>query len=99
MAKNDSEVGRELVAELERRSGRRIRSREDIAAYLDELSRNAAEKNVKRRTLKNFLLAVLLIGAAGQYYFIDVQLRILAQPNVTVFVPVKGDSAPQRPYI
>ncbi len=99
MAKNDGEVGRELVAELERRSGRRIRSREDIAAYLDELSRNAAEKNVKRRTLKNFLLAALLIGAAGQYYFIDVQLRILAQPNVTVFVPVKGDSAPQRPYI
>ena len=54
---------------------------------------------MKRRTLKNFLLAALLIGAAGQYYFIDVQIRILAQPNVTVFVPVKGDSAPQRPYI
>ena len=96
MAKNDSEVGRQLVAELERRSGRRIRSREDIAAYLDELSRNAAEKNVKRRTLKNLLLAALLIGAAGQYYFIDVQVQILTQQSLQVFVPVR-DVARARP--
>lgn len=99
MVETDSEVGRQLVAELERRSGRRIRSRADIDAYLDELRRNAAEKNVRRGYFKNFLLVALLIVAAGQYYFIDVQLQILAQPNVTVFVPVKGDSAPQRPYI
>ena len=89
----------ELVAHLEQLSGRRIRSRQDISDYVGELSARAAARRSKIQHLKNFLLVALLITAAGQYYFIDIQLEILAQPALTVFVPVKGDSAPRRPYI
>lgn len=89
----------ELVAHLERLTGRRIKSRQDISDYVSELSVKAAERRSKSQRLKNFLLVALLIVAAGQYYFLDVQLEILAQPSLTVFVPVKGDSRPLRPYI
>lgn len=30
-----------------------------------------------------------------QYYFIDVQLQIMSQPALTVFVPVKDGSEPR----
>jgi hypothetical protein len=89
----------ELVAHLEQLSGRRIKSRQDISDYVRELSVKAAARRSKSRHLKSFLLVALLIASAGQYYFIDVQLEILAQPTLTVFVPVKGDSPPVRPYI
>jgi hypothetical protein len=59
----------------------------------------AAARRSKSQHLKSFLLVAFLIASAGQYYFIDVQLEILAQPTLTVFVPVKGDSPPVRPYI
>ena len=41
---------------------------------------------------------MLLVVAILQYYFIDVQLQILSQPSLTVFVPVRGDSPPGKPY-
>ena len=88
-----------LLAHLARLSGRSIRSRDDITAYVDELLRKSGERRAKSQHLKNFLLVLLLVVSAAQYYFIDVQLQILAQPSLTVFVPTKGDAAPQRPYI
>lgn len=88
----------DLVAHLERLTGRRIKSRQDISDYVNELSVKATERRSKSQHLKNFLLVALLIVAAGQYYFLDVQLQILSQPSLTVFVPVKGGSAPPRPY-
>lgn len=88
----------ELVAQLEQLSGRQIRTQRDITAYIGELSQKAGEKRSKGQQLKNLLLAGLLVVAAGQYYFIDVQLEILSQPTLTVFLPVKGDT-PQRPYL
>jgi len=89
----------ELVAHLERLTGRRIKSRQDISRYVSELSTKAKARRSKSQHLKNFLLIALLIVSAAQYYFLDVQLEILAQPTLTVFVPVKGDSPPRRPYI
>ena len=38
------------------------------------------------------VLIALLVVAAAQYYFIDIQLQILSQPTLTVFVPVKAGS-------
>lgn len=87
-----AESDTELVAHLERLSGRIIRSRKDIADYVDELTRRGNQRRSKSQYLKNFLLVALLITASGQYYFIDVQLQILAQPSLTVFVPTKGSS-------
>lgn len=76
-----------------------MRSREDLAAYVDEIQRKAEGEGAKRQRLKNTLLIALLLAAAGQYYFTDVQLEILSQPTLTVFVPAKADSPPKRPYI
>ncbi len=103
MAKNksgapESESDAELVAHLVRLSGRSIRSKKDIADYVDELSRKANERRAKSQHLKNFLLAALFMVAAAQYYFLEVQLEILSQPTLTVFVPLK-DAGPQRRYV
>jgi len=55
------------------------------------------ETRPKSRLPKRALLATLLLAAFAQYYFIDVQLQILSQPALTVFVPVKGH--PARPHL
>ena len=83
----------ELVAHLERLTGRRIKSRQDISDYVRGLSQHAKQRRLSSQNLKNGLLAGLLVLAALQYYFIDVQLQILSQPTLTVFVPAKGDVA------
>ena len=88
-----------LVAHLEQLSGRRIKSRQDISDYVSDLSAKAAARRSKAQHLQNLSRVAFLVAAAGQYYVIDIQLEILAQPTLTVFVPVKGDSAPRRPYI
>jgi len=88
---------RDLLAHLERLTGRPIKSRQDISDYISELSTKAKEKQSSSQRLKNSLLIALLIVAAAQYYFIDVQLEILSQPTLTVFVPVKAGSP--GPYL
>jgi hypothetical protein len=89
----------DLIAHLERLSGRTIKSRKDIAEYVDDLTRRASQRKSKSQHLKNLLLALLLVAAAAQYYAVDVQMQILAQPSLTVFVPAKGEATPKRPYI
>jgi hypothetical protein len=85
----------DFIAQLERLTGRPSKSR-DIADSVKGLSEQAAQKRLKRRSLKNALLAGLLAASGLQYYFIDVQLQILSQPTLTVFVPVQG-GAPWHP--
>jgi hypothetical protein len=75
-----------LLAHLERVSGRKINRPEDISDYISELSQKAATTRSKRQHIKNALLGALLVIAVLQYYFIDVQLQILLQPSLTVFV-------------
>lgn len=99
IARDRTQSNDELVAHLEQLTGRRIKSRQDISDYVSELSTKAKAKRSKSQHLKNFLLIALLIVSAAQYYFLDVQLEILAQPTLTVFVPARGDSPPRRPYI
>ena len=87
---------RDLLAELERATGRQISSREDIRQYVNELSARGSEQRAKSQLVKSAVLATLLMFAAAQYYYIDVQLQILSQPALTVFVPIKHT---QRPYL
>ena len=76
-----------LRVHLEQLAGRNIRTREDITEYVNELADNGRDKRTRARQLKNVLLGVLLLIATLQYYFIEVQLQILAQPALTVFAP------------
>ena len=76
-----------LRIHLEQLAGRTIRTREDITEYVNELSDKARDKGTRRQQLKNALLGALLVIAVLQYYFIEVQLEILAQPALTVFAP------------
>lgn len=87
---------RDLLSQLERATGRQIRSREDISQYVDELSAKGIEQRAKSRLFKSVALVTLLLFSAAQYYYIDVQLQILSQPSLTVFVPMKNT---QRPYL
>lgn len=78
------------MAHLESLAGRKLRTREDVSEYVSELSRRG-EEGARRRggQARDIFLGVLLIVAILQYYFIDVQLQILKQPSLMVFVPVK----------
>jgi hypothetical protein len=83
-----AESSEELLAHLERLSGTKIRTREDIHVFLGTVARKAAQRRASARG-KNVLLGALLVIAILQYYFIDVQLQILSQPSLTVFLPAR----------
>ena len=86
----------ELIEHLEQASGRRIRTREDIQAYLDEVAaRKAADHPSVRRwqQAKTITLIGLVTIAFVQYYMMDVMVQILSLRETTVFVPV---SAPMQ---
>ncbi len=76
-----------LRIHLEQLAGRNIRTREDITEYVSELSDKARDQRTRSQQLKNALLGGLLVIAVLQYYFIEVQLEIFAQPSLTVFAP------------
>jgi hypothetical protein len=91
MTEQQQEPSREeLLRCLEQVSGRRIRSRDDIKAYVDELAaREAAELSAVRRwqKVKAITLIALAAFAFVQYYFVDVLTQIMALRENTYFVP------------
>jgi hypothetical protein len=87
----------QLVAYLEQLSGKRIRKREDISAYVAEISQRAEAKRSKWQSFKNAALSGLFVIAVLQYYYLDVALEILDQPTLTVFVPTTA--SPAKPYL
>jgi len=79
----------ELLRLLEESSGRPLRTREDIRAYLAELEARRADTDAKVRRwqrAKALTLAVLGAFALLQYYFLDVMVQMLAMPQMTFFV-------------
>jgi hypothetical protein len=83
----------ELLAHLERLSGKPLRTRADIDAFVRGLT--GRQQPRRGAALKNALLGALLVISILQYYFIEVQLQILSQPALTVFAR-QGTPAPSR---
>ena len=86
------ETREELVQHLEQLTGRTLRTRADIQAYVQAAAvRKAADQPSVRRWLrikKGTLFALLAFGVI-QYYVLDVMLQIASLPTNTYFVPVK----------
>ena len=73
------ETREELVQHLEKLTGRTLRTREDIQAYVREVSaRKATDQPSVRRWLnaKKITLIALLALSVLQYYILDVLLQI-----------------------
>jgi hypothetical protein len=84
------ETREELVQHLEKLTGRTLKTREDIAAYVREVSaRRASDQPSVKRWLKAkqaTLIALLAFGVV-QYYVLDVMLEIVSMRSTTFFVP------------
>ena len=83
----------ELVQHLEKLTGRSLRTREDIQAYVREVAaRKAVDKPSVRRwlKLKKVTLAALLAFGIMQYYILDVMLEIVSIRSTTFFVPARA---------
>jgi len=81
----------ELIQYLEQASGRSIRTRDDIKAYVEEMAaRKAADEPsvIWWRRAKTATLIGLTVFAFVQYYMIDVMVQIMALRETTFFVPV-----------
>lgn len=84
------ETREELVQHLEKLTGRTLKTREDITAYVREVSaRTAAEQPSVRRWLKakKVTLVALFAFSVVQYYILDVLLEIASMRTTTFFVP------------
>lgn len=80
----------ELVQHLEKLTGRTLKTREDIQAYVREAAERAPrdEPAVRRwRKFKRITLIALLAFGVIQYYIFDVLLQIASLPTNTYFVP------------
>ena len=87
------ETREELIQHLEKLTGRTLKTREDIGAYVREVAaRRAADQPSVRRWLKakNATLVGLLAFGVIQYYVLDVMLEIVSMPTTTFFVPARA---------
>jgi hypothetical protein len=89
----EPETREELVQHLETVTGRTLRTRADIQAYVREVSaRKAADEPSVRRWLKAKQATLFLLLAFGsiQYYLLDVLLEIVSMRSTTFFVPASA---------
>ena len=90
MSEGQPETREELVQHLERLTGRTLRTRAEIQAYVREVSeRKAIDQPSVRRWLnaKRITLGALLAFGVIQYYILDVLLEITSMHTTTFFVP------------
>lgn len=83
----------QLVQHLERLTGRTLKTREDIQAYVREVGeRKATEQPSVRRWLKakKVTLGALLAFGVVQYYALDVMLEIVSLRSTTFFIPASA---------
>jgi hypothetical protein len=84
------ETREELVQHLERLTGRTLKTREDIAAYVREAAaRSAGDQPSVRRWVKakKVTLVALFAFSVIQYYILDVLVEIASMRTTTFFVP------------
>jgi len=93
MSEREPESREELIQHLERLTGRALKTREDIQAYVREVAaRKATDAPSVRRWLsvkKATLIALLAFGVI-QYYMLDVMLEIVSMRTTTYFVPARA---------
>ena len=85
------ETREELLRHFEQLTGRSLRTRADVEAYVREASaRKASDLPGVRRWLKVKRVTLLALLAFGvmQYYILDVLLEIVSMRSTTYFVPV-----------
>ena len=85
----------ELLQHLEKLTGRTLKTRADIAAYVREVRlRSAADQPSVQRWLKakKITLITLFAFSVIQYYLLDVMLEITSMPSTTYFVPVAAQT-------
>jgi hypothetical protein len=90
MSEGPPETREELVQHLEKLTGRTLRTRAEIQAYVREVSeRKATDLPSVRRWLnaKRITLVALLAFGVVQYYILDVLLEIASMRTTTFFVP------------
>ena len=93
MSEHELESREDLIQHLERLTGRSLKTREDIQAYVREISaRKASDEPAVRRwlTVKKATLIALLAFGVIQYYMLDVMLEIVSMPTTTYFVPARA---------
>jgi len=93
MSEGQPETREELVQHLEKLTGRTLRTRADIQAYVREVSaRKATDQPSVRRWLnaKRITLVALLAFGVIQYYILDVLLEIASMRGTTFFVPASA---------
>jgi hypothetical protein len=74
----------DLLAMLESLSGRKLRTRAEVRAYVRE-AEQALRGARRHHLLKEAVLVALVALSILPYYFADVQLQILSLPRVVVF--------------
>ena len=96
------ESAEELLKYLEELTGKKFTSRENILGYRKELWAEEAKRHhaeTHRRIIRETIFLGVLLIAALQYHYWNVNLQIAALPHLVVFVPVAdGDIHPARPY-
>jgi hypothetical protein len=96
MAETPAESREALLRYLEELSGRRLASRSDVRAFLQEKEalRPQDLPSVRRwRTAKRATIGALFVFAALQYHLMDVFLEIMSLRETTYFVPVATKTA------
>ncbi len=94
MNDKELETREELVQQLEKLTGRTLKTREDIQAYVREVSaRKAIDEPSVRRWMKAKQATLLVLLAFGvlQYYLVDVLLEIVSMRCTTFFVPASAE--------
>jgi hypothetical protein len=89
----EPETREELIQQLEKLTGRTLKTRADVQAYFREAAeRKAAAQPSVRRWLKakKVTLFALLAFSVIQYYILDVMLEIASMRSTTFFVPASA---------
>ena len=83
----------ELIQHLEKLTGRTLKTREDIAAYVHAVrARTATDLPSVQRWLKVKKVTLIALFAFGviQYYVVEVMLEIATIRSPTYFVPARA---------
>lgn len=95
MVEPATESSEALIQYLEQATGKKLRTREDVRRFLDEIAaRKPDESPAERfwRTAKEGTWLLLLVAAFLQYYFMDILIQVNSMPEIRVNLPA---TAPQ----